>query len=56
VDGPRFKLARVYYAAHRGRLAFEAASGAAGPVTSETIGGMSVVYAAPAAPPPMISI
>jgi hypothetical protein len=50
--GPRFFSARVYYAAHRGRLAFEAASGAAGPVTSESIGGMSVGYAAPASATP----
>lgn len=47
VDGPRYKLARVYLAAHRGRQSLEAASGAAGPVTSKTIGGMSKSYAAP---------
>jgi hypothetical protein len=46
-SGPRYKLARVYLAAHRGRVSLESASGAAGPVVSKTIGGMSKTYAAP---------
>ena len=49
VDGPRFKLARVFLAAHRGRRGIDvAATGAAGPVTSESLGGMAVSYATPA--------
>jgi type II secretory pathway pseudopilin PulG len=46
--GPRFKLARALLAAHRGRRWVDtAASGAAGPVTSEDVGGMATSYAAP---------
>jgi hypothetical protein len=49
-DGPKFKLARVYLAAHRGRRQLDVAGGgAAGPVASESLGGMSVTYAAPVA-------
>lgn len=50
--GPRFFSVRVYYAAHRGRLSLEAASGAAGPVISKSIGGMSKAYAAPSSSDP----
>lgn len=50
-NGPRFRLARVFLAAHRGRRLLDVANsgGAAGPVTSEDVGGMSTTYAAPAA-------
>jgi hypothetical protein len=46
VDGPDYKLARVYYAAHHGRRLLEATS-APGAVTSESVGDMSTSYAAP---------
>lgn len=47
--GPRFKLARIFLAAHRGRRVVDVgASGAAGPVASESLGGMAVTYATPA--------
>lgn len=47
--GPKFFEARAYYAAHRGRRWVDTAgSGAAGPIASESIGGMSAAYVAPA--------
>lgn len=45
-DGPNTKLARIYQAAHLATLAGFAASGASGPVASESAGGLAVSYAA----------
>jgi hypothetical protein len=44
---PRLKLARVHLAAHYALLSAQAASGAAGPVVSETVGQVSRTYANP---------
>ena len=42
----RYRRAFVYLAAHFGQLAVEAASGAAGPVTSKSADGLTKSYAA----------
>ncbi len=48
--GPRFRLARILLAAHRGRRQLNAVGtgAAAGPVTAEAVDRMSTSYAAPA--------
>lgn len=48
-DGVRFRSARIFYAAHRGRRQLDVGSGVVGAVTAETIGRMSTSYAAPGA-------
>ena len=44
-DGPKFKLARIYLAAHFATFSNIAAGGTSGPVTGESAGGLSVTYA-----------
>ena len=44
-DGPTTKLARVYLAAHMGTLARPGRGAAAGPVASQSAGGLSKSYA-----------
>jgi uncharacterized protein YfaP (DUF2135 family) len=44
-DAPKLKLARIYLAAHMAKSGKLAASGAAGPVTSETADNISRSYA-----------
>lgn len=46
-DSPRVKLARVHLAAYHALMEGQAASGAAGPVVSETVGQVSRQYANP---------
>lgn len=46
--GGKYLLARLYLAAHHGRLALPGDADTAGPVTSESVGGISASYAAPA--------
>jgi hypothetical protein len=41
---PQLRLARLYMAAHMGTVSSSGASGAAGPVTSETAGGLTRSY------------
>jgi hypothetical protein len=41
---PKLRLARIYLAAHYGSLFGSGGSGAAGPVTSESAGGLSRSY------------
>ena len=50
--GAKTKLARVYLACHFGQLEANAASGAAGPVTSKRLGDMAIGYASPTASAP----
>ena len=47
--GARYDLACTYLAAHLGSASIAGGQGAAGPVTSETVGSVSRSYAAPAA-------
>lgn len=42
---PRFLLARVYLAAHMATVDAQGATGGAGPIASDTGGGLSVTYA-----------
>ena len=43
-DGPTFRLARIWLAAHLATAGASGSGGATGPVTSESVGGMSVSY------------
>lgn len=43
-DGPKTRLARIYLAAHFGAISLAGATGASGPVTSESAGGLSRSY------------
>jgi hypothetical protein len=45
--GTRYDLACTYLAAHLGAVSLAGAQGAAGPVTSESVGSVSRSYAAP---------
>lgn len=44
-DGPRTKLARVYYAAHLATIGGQGGSSAAGPIIEEEVGDVRVKYA-----------
>lgn len=46
-DGKAFRLARIYLAAHFGTVSQQGASGAAGPVTQETVDRLSRSYGQP---------
>lgn len=46
-EASKTKLARVYLACHFGQLLLSGASGAAGPVTSRSLGDMSEGYTSP---------
>lgn len=46
--GGKYKLARLYLAAHHGRLALPGDADTAGPVVSESVGGIAASYAATA--------
>ncbi len=48
-DAPKTKMARIYLAAHLATMAAQGAAGAAGPVQSESAGGLSRTYAVGAA-------
>lgn len=44
---PIFRLARIYLAAHLGTITLQGGAGAAGPVTQESVGGISRSYGQP---------
>ena len=48
-DGATLRLLRIYLAAHLGTAGLRAASGASGPVVSESVGGIARSYAVAAA-------
>ena len=45
-DGPTLRLARIWLAAHLATVGALSTGGAAGPVMSESVGGMSISYGA----------
>lgn len=47
-DGPTTRLARIYLAAHAGTMNVQATSGAGGPLTMRSAGGVTEQWATPA--------
>lgn len=43
-DGPRYKLARIYLAAHLGTVSLKRGTPAGGPLISETVGEITRMY------------